>query len=75
VGSFWLSKSPAHCCNQKKPRVLKYSPILDKEFDYFSLRDQKDYREYFLLDARLALDRGDEKAAEKSFSLFGQRSA
>jgi tetratricopeptide (TPR) repeat protein len=41
-------------------------PILDKEIDNFSLRGQKDYREYFQLRAELALDAGNEKAAEES---------
>ena len=54
---------------EKARSYLNIPPILDKEFDNFSLRNQKEYREYFFLDAELALDQGDKKAAEKSFSL------
>jgi tetratricopeptide (TPR) repeat protein len=42
--------------------------IVDKGYEYFSPKEQRDYRDYFLLDAELALDRNDIKAAEKSIS-------
>jgi tetratricopeptide (TPR) repeat protein len=45
---------------------LSVPPILDKEIDNFSLRGQKDYREYFQLRAELALEAGNEKAAGES---------
>jgi hypothetical protein len=54
---------------EKAYAYLNISPIHDQEFAHFSLRDQKDYREYFLLDCEIALDREDEKAADKSYCL------
>jgi tetratricopeptide (TPR) repeat protein len=54
---------------EKAYAYLNMSPIHDQEFAHFSLRDQKDYREYFLLDCEIALDREDEKAADKSYCL------
>jgi tetratricopeptide (TPR) repeat protein len=45
---------------------LSVPPILDKEIDNFSLRGQKDFREYFQLRAELALEAGNEKLAEES---------
>ena len=54
---------------EKARSYLNIPPILDKEFKNFSLQDQKDYRGFFLSEAELALDREDEKAADKSLSL------
>ena len=54
---------------EKALAYLNFPPMLDGEYEAFSVQDQRDYLGYFLLDADLALDRGDAKSAEKSFSV------
>jgi tetratricopeptide (TPR) repeat protein len=54
---------------EKAWNYLSVPPILDKEIDNFSLRGQKDYREYFQLRAELALDERNEKTAAESLSM------
>lgn len=54
---------------EKALTYLNIPPILDGEIEALSTQDQVDFPVYFLLNADLALDRGDLKSAEKSFAI------